>query len=745
MYIPPGVTIRIEEFEKVAFDVEMLVVAGNIHFPGGTLEFASASGRASIQGSLNVDGGAGQNGSTYLPCLPPTVNCNRGGNGGNSGGVTGAQGGVGGGGGKGGGFDVGVNGINGSGVNSPGYPVPDAVTAITCFVSTPGGGAGGTNGTKGAKQAGYGYLISGGFGTYTTGQYRPVNPLGQAHIGDQPQPAGGGTGSQGGCGSCFGGLISCPNAIDVISIGGGGGGGGGGAGTIKITMGQGRIEFDAGATLSANGGKGGNGGNGTDVLTLRYPFAQDKRLWGGDGGGAGNGGAGGSITLQGVAITGTPVLTARGGAGGAGGTGGLGRFGGPTGTAGATGAGGGGGRIAAFTGSALPWLANSIGSDAVGSAGGNPTSIGIVVTMSDTPVSYVPRRGLANPADTSCQTIGGCTQSYTIAISPPSVTGVATFELLNTSKIPGFATNACFDDTNGPLSGPATCQSQDDLDFDFIFASQAGFEGATNVNQKIKSSQRLSQATVTVTSKDFGGNTRVAGSVNIDGIVVPATVSGTGEVFARLPIDRCKNGVGCRPANSQDAWDFHSNGIADVYESSPYLTGSEDDEEGWPGSLYRGDNLTALEEYRGFMVNDGNGGVTHIRTNALTEKDVFYHEKHPDTILSSHIEALFSVKVAPHVKTHRIYHNHAVFLVPPSPEPGNNPLMDAVNRAPRRNNMALPIYLMDTALLCGTLGEASIAMDGRPAKFDLGQMQSAPLPRCPGRAPLTMDSSALIS
>jgi hypothetical protein len=250
--------------------------------------------------------------------------------------------------------------------------------------------------------------------------------------------------------------------------------------------------------------------------------------------------------------------------------------------------------------------------------------------MTNTDPSFIPR---AAPFESDCATNPGCYQPYTVTISPSNLAGSVTFQL-NSSALPGYATNACFSYTPG-------CTDSWDYAPDFWFEGYrqpAGFNAPANQDQTVRTSAPVTSATATVSSRDYGGNAKVSATVDFNGIRIQALVTGTGELFARLPIDICKAQVdafgnvtssGCRPNGDTNPDDYYSNGIADTWETQKagrYLDRNEDYEGSWPGSSSRGDGYTAFEEYRGFMYWNG-ATIVHVRTNPTVTKDVFYFDE----------------------------------------------------------------------------------------------------------------------
>ena len=120
-----------------------------------------------------------------------------------------------------------------------------------------------------------------------------------------------------------------------------------------------------------------------------------------------------------------------------------------------------------------------------------------------------------------------------------------------------------------------------------------------------------------------------AAVVDIGGITLPVAVPLKQETFARIPLDICKAVAGCRPTGDTSPVDQYSNGIADTWElqqASRYLDQAEDQEIGWPGSSTRGDGYSAHDEYRGFLVWNGQD-LVHVRTDPVGAKDVFYDDQ----------------------------------------------------------------------------------------------------------------------
>jgi hypothetical protein len=644
VHIPKGVTLSIEGYETVVFRASGdITIDGDIQFPGGKLFILGRDRPAVIRGGIDVSGQNGGNGSNgAAQGNPAGGNGGAGGAGGSvSGGGSGGAAGLGGGGA--GGSSIGAFGADGGSTSSPGKPVFGG-NYLDCDAGA-GGSAGGSNGTAGAtapgRNTGYQYIAQPAFGS-------PV-------VGLSPPAAGGGSGGGGGCS-----VYIVYNNQQVHTAGAGGGGAGGGAGgSVVIQMGTQSLEIDS-RSIKANGGNGGNGGNAGPPL-VQVSGQTD----GSDGGGGGAGGAGGFIVLQGSSITlnnGISSLSAAGGSGGAGGFGSVGTF--WVGRGGWYGAGGGGGRIALYSSWPVQNVNASAGSPASTNVGGTPTVLPVTVSMTPTHLDFVPRNSASDP---SCSAFRGCTEQYTVTISPSNVTGVATFQL-SSSALTGFATNYC---SQSNCTDPTY-----DTGPDYVFEGYRNYGFNTPVNQTIQTSSAVNSATVTVSSYDYGGSAKLSAFVNINGIPVTAGVtqptqgSTLQEPFARLPVDVC-GPAGCRPTGDTNPvencmTDPYSNCIADYWEQqvSPtrYLDRNEDNEEGSPGSASHGDGYSAHDEYRGFVIWDG-AQVVHVRTNPVAVKDVFYWDQ---AGVGDAVRAIFQPAASPGMSLYQIL-DQSANLLPPTP------------------------------------------------------------------------------
>lgn len=237
------------------------------------------------------------------------------------------------------------------------------------------------------------------------------------------------------------------------------------------------------------------------------------------------------------------------------------------------------------------------------------------------------------------------------------------FQLASTNYR-GYATNMCFNaDCTDPLD------TAPDYFFDnwkqLTYEPPNFFNPATDPYQTIETSGAVNSATVVVSSRDYGGSAKLTAAVSVNGITMYAGVAETQELFARIPIDKCRAGVGCRPNGDPNEVNYYSNGIADDWESQfgRYLNAYEDDEEGWPGSNSRGDGYIAHDEYRGFIIWDGSN-VVHVRTNPAAVKDVFLHDG--AGIIAS-LRALLDPRTAPYLAYYQILEQSARFKPPPAP------------------------------------------------------------------------------
>lgn len=605
--ISAGATVEVSGFDYVVFNSAGQVnLGGTINADGPRVAFMAAADLI-VPGTLSAKGKDGQPGTSGVVA---TVNrscptCLRtlsaaGGNGGNGGdggsaaaGTVGfkGQGGAGLAGGGGGGWPTGAAGVAGQGPrNGPGQPQWQS-TAGNCD-SSPGaaGGSGGSNGTAGATGGGL------WLGPSAIGHYLPQVAFDSPLVGVSPRPSGGGAGGSGGCGVPY--ANQTANGYDYLDgATGGGGGGGGGAGGTFILQAAGALNILG--SIDVRGGVGGPGGSGGRTI-----YTNDQ---GAHGGGGGGGGAGGFIVLNAKTVSVLGVLMAFGGSGGAGAAGGNG------GIVGYNGAGGGGGRIVVYTNSAFTLPGPADGSPAYQSTGGSPTNRVVSATLTNTPANFVPKNAWFENAFSNTCNQGGCYQQYTLTVTPASAAGIPTFQL-DSSSLRGYATNACF--SFNCLLSPDDPGTASDTAPDYLFEGvkqTAGFGPTSNQGQTIATTAPVNSASVTVTSVDYGGAAKLSATVNFNGIMLPVAVQNSIEAFARIPNDsNCKNGIA-------DSWQMQVTGGARC------LDPNEDNEEGWPGSTYRGDGYSAHDEYRGFVVFDAAvANYVQTRTDPFITKDVFY-------------------------------------------------------------------------------------------------------------------------
>lgn len=271
----------------------------------------SATGTATINGTVHNDGQVGSNGASPVSST--------GGNGGTAGLRTSHPGGNDGhyarliGGANGG---VGGNGGTGAGSQAAAANAGAAVTGSTpadqngvagSTGSSGGKGGSGTSGAGGAVRAG-----AAGGAIFTAGNWQSArNPL-AAVTGvtfnvnlttATPHPVWASNASHGGSAGGSGG------GGDTTNSGGGGGGGGGegGSGGVVAILAN-TIAIGATGIVRANGGNGGNGGNG------RTPTVGN--CGGGGGGGGGAGGVGGIVWLVFHSLSNAGTVQALGGSGG---------------------------------------------------------------------------------------------------------------------------------------------------------------------------------------------------------------------------------------------------------------------------------------------------------------------------------------------------------------------------------------------------------------------------------------------
>jgi hypothetical protein len=132
----------------------------------------------------------------------------------------------------------------------------------------------------------------------------------------------------------------------------------------------------------------------------------------------------------------------------------------------------------------------------------------------------------------------------------------------------------------------------------------------------MQSAEAINSADAWLSSRDYGGYGFVTATATVNGVTINATVIGTGGPMAPIPIDANGDYIA-------DAWE---NTLGVPLPLNPSADG-EVNAYGAPA----GDGFSAFEEYRGFIViNSGEnspncviGAVCHIRTNPVTQQDVF--------------------------------------------------------------------------------------------------------------------------
>jgi hypothetical protein len=110
-----------------------------------------------------------------------------------------------------------------------------------------------------------------------------------------------------------------------------------------------------------------------------------------------------------------------------------------------------------------------------------------------------------------------------------------------------------------------------------------------------------------IVCRDYGAFGRLGVTVKVKGNWYEAEVGGTPDKFITIPVDLNNNKIA-------DAWEKQNN----VYGKP----GNWDEDPTPAGQKRPGDGITNYEEYRGFMVSDGDAGTEHTRMNPL-QKEIF--------------------------------------------------------------------------------------------------------------------------
>jgi hypothetical protein len=204
------------------------------------------------------------------------------------------------------------------------------------------------------------------------------------------------------------------------------------------------------------------------------------------------------------------------------------------------------------------------------------------LTVFDTEISecdsaWLPKR----PGDSGYKT------AITATVHPSlgSVSKDFKFTLLDVSAMLGYCTNAGSETTK-----------------DLMFESQTGWTiSGTNSEFAQKSGTMTSQASVDVSSFDYGAYGKIKCEVTMLGQTYTAHVSGGSQLSVTVPRDTNNNHIA-------DAWAYDAGNADDDAES---------------GSTLLGDGLTRYEEYRGVDIN-GDGFITpDERLNPNTRRDLF--------------------------------------------------------------------------------------------------------------------------
>ncbi len=218
---------------------------------------------------------------------------------------------------------------------------------------------------------------------------------------------------------------------------------------------------------------------------------------------------------------------------------------------------------------------------------------------------------------------------------------------------------------------------------------------------KIRTSGKVTTATVTVTSRDFGGHATLTGTVDPDGAATSAIVQGgpeDGQDYTNIPVDRDGNGIA-------DSWEqpYCSQSPASCSGTPPGLNPQADNEAvssvtGTP----QGDGLFPQDEYRGFVVLQ-NGNNVLVRTDPVRTQDVFYWDDSGQ--FSGALNAMLAPQTAPNIAFWQVDADHAN----PNDEKGQDASRGVgpinFNGSPSSKAYAV-VYYDDGVLANGTLGTA---------------------------------------
>ncbi len=211
-----------------------------------------------------------------------------------------------------------------------------------------------------------------------------------------------------------------------------------------------------------------------------------------------------------------------------------------------------------------------------------------LATMNNTDPSWLPEANIADPSTEGNNT------SFTVKLLG-SEQGIIRFYLEEISSYRGYCMNA---------------GTGDDPDYEFVQGSQNDANITVTTLNTAETASPANEATIVVSSYDFGGKAKIRAEVEINGEVHDVIIIDTILPYATIPVDDDDNGIG-------DAWTHSSFGLPpfEDLDSIPHCEGAT------------GDGLTNYEEYRGFVCL-GN----HARTDP-DNKDLFlFYEDDKDRL-----------------------------------------------------------------------------------------------------------------
>lgn len=296
------------------------------------------------------------------------------------------------------------------------------------------------------------------------------------------------------------------------------------------------------------------------------------------------------------------------------------------------------------------------------------------------------------------------------------------FLLEQTTKLKGYSTNACWNDT---------CSDPKDTgaDYQFVLADQstAGWSPPTNQGQRMGTVSTPSSATAVVTSFDYGGKAVLRPVVtdnpdNPQYMIAADFVDQQGKRLKKqtltLPADADGNGIA-------DFWEKpHANqlGLGDFFPDPSLDTDLGMDGPLTPARL-RGDGYSVHDEYRGFHVLQP--GRKWISTDPA-KQNLFYTD--PDQIVLGHLHTIFGAVTSSFISLHEVDKADAN-LTP-------NDLMGDLGVLPLNRNGLFPnaegfaLIFRNRALGGGDIGrsaprpEDGFTNNGKPIEIDRAKIAS---------------------